>query len=100
VALYGALASIMPSPVVELNRAVAVAMASGPAAGLALVDQLAGEPSLRHYHLYFAVRGDLLAKLGRHDEARADFEHAAALTQNAREQALLRQRATDIRPAP
>ena len=100
VALYGALASIMPSPVVELNRAVAVAMASGPAAGLALVDQLAGEPSLKHYHLLPAVRGDLLAKLGRHEEARAEFERAASLTQNAREQALLRQRATDIRPAP
>jgi RNA polymerase sigma factor (sigma-70 family) len=95
VALYGALASIMPSPVVELNRAVAVAMASGPTAGLAMVDQLAGEPSLKQYHLYFAVRGDLLAKLGRHDEARAEFKHAAALTQNAREQALLRQRAAD-----
>jgi RNA polymerase sigma factor (sigma-70 family) len=95
VALYGALASIMPSPVVELNRAVAVAMASGPTAGLTMVDQLAGEPSLKQYHLYFAVRGDLLAKLGRHDEARAEFKHAAALTQNAREQALLRQRAAD-----
>jgi RNA polymerase sigma factor (sigma-70 family) len=95
VALYGALASIMPSPVIELNRAVAVAMASGPTAGLTMVDQLAGEPSLKQYHLYFAVRGDLLAKLGRHDEARAEFKHAAALTQNAREQALLRQRAAD-----
>jgi predicted RNA polymerase sigma factor len=100
VALYGALASIMPSPVVELNRAVAVAMASGPAAGLVIVDQLAGEPLLKHYHLLPAVRGDLLAKLGRHEEARAEFERAASLTQNAREQALLRQRATDIRPAP
>jgi RNA polymerase sigma factor (sigma-70 family) len=95
VALYGALASIMPSPVIELNRAVAVAMASGPTAGLTMVDQLAGEPSLKQYHLYFAVRGDLLAKLGRHDEARAEFKHAAALTQNAQEQALLRQRAAD-----
>jgi RNA polymerase sigma factor (sigma-70 family) len=95
VALYGALAGIMPSPVIELNRAVAVAMASGPTAGLTMVDQLAGEPSLKQYHLYFAVRGDLLAKLGRHDEARAEFKHAAALTQNAREQALLRQRAAD-----
>jgi len=74
---------------------VAVAMASGPAAGLALVDQLAGEPSLKNYHLYYAVRGDLLAKLDRRDEARAEFERAASLTQNAREQALLRQRAAE-----
>jgi len=95
VALYDALVGVMPSPVVELNRAVAVAMASGPAAGLALVDQLAGEPSLKNYHLYYAVRGDLLAKLDRRDEARAEFERAAALTQNAREQALLRQRAAE-----
>jgi predicted RNA polymerase sigma factor len=93
VALYGALASIMPSPVVELNRAVAVAMASGPAAGLALVDQLAGEPSLKHYHLLPAVRGDLLAKLGRHEEARAEFERAASLTRNARERELMLARA-------
>ncbi|MFM2288092.1 MAG: hypothetical protein RL684_1235 [Pseudomonadota bacterium] len=92
-ALYGVLARIAPSPVVELNRAVAVAMASGPAAGLALVDALASEPSLKAYHLLPSVRGDLLAKLGRRDEARAEFERAAALTRNTREQALLRERA-------
>ncbi|NCT66457.1 MAG: RNA polymerase sigma factor [Rhodanobacteraceae bacterium] len=92
-ALYGVLARIAPSPVVELNRAVAVAMASGPAAGLALVDALASEPWLKSYHLLPSVRGDLLAKLGRRDEARAEFERAAALTRNAREQALLRERA-------
>lgn len=88
-ALYDALAELLPSPVVELNRAVAVGMAYGPAAGLALADQLADEPALRQYHLLPSVRGDLLAKLGRHAEARIEFERAAALTQNARERALL-----------
>ena len=75
----------MPSPVVELNRAVAVAMAFGPEAGLELVDALTAEPALKDYHLLPSVRGDLLAKLGRLDEARAEFERAAALTRNARE---------------
>jgi RNA polymerase sigma factor (sigma-70 family) len=92
-ALYGELASVRPSPVVELNRAVAVAMASGPAAGLALVDALANEPQLRHYHLLPSVRGDLLNRLQRHAEARDEFERAALLARNARERALLQQRA-------
>jgi len=92
-ALYDALAQLAPSPVVELNRAVAVAMAFGPAEGLGLVDALVSEPALRGYHLLPAVRGDFLAKLGRHDEARAEFEHAASLTQNAREKKLLLDRA-------
>jgi predicted RNA polymerase sigma factor len=80
--------------VVLLNRAVAVGMAHGPAAGLEAVDALLSEPSLRAYHLLPAVRGDLFDKLGRRDEARAEFERAAALTRNAREQALLLRRAT------
>jgi RNA polymerase sigma factor (sigma-70 family) len=92
-ALYGDLAELAPSPVVELNRAVAVAMASGPAAGLAIVDRIASEPALKSYHLLPGVRGDLLAKLGRHDEARAEFERAAALTANARERELMLERA-------
>ncbi|HEY8244169.1 MAG TPA: RNA polymerase sigma factor, partial [Casimicrobiaceae bacterium] len=92
-ALYDALAQIAPSPVVELNRAVAVAMAFGPAAGLAIVDVLADEPTLKGYHLLPSVRGDLLAKLGRHGEARAEFEHAAELTRNARERELMLERA-------
>ncbi len=92
-ALYTALARLAPSPVVELNRAVAFAMAFGPAAGLELVDALTSEPSLRAYHLLPAVRGDLLAKLGRFDEARAELERAAALTRNARERDLLLERA-------
>jgi RNA polymerase sigma-70 factor, ECF subfamily len=92
-ALYEALARLTPSPVVELNRAVALGMAFGPAAGLRLVDELTSEPSLRSYHLLPSVRGDLLFKLGRLDEARAEFERAAALTQNARERTLLRNRA-------
>ena len=83
----------MPSPVVELNRAVAVAMASGPAAGLALVDALTEEPSLKAYHLLPSVRGDLLRKIGRLDEARSEFERAASLTRNARERELLLNRA-------
>ena len=92
-ALYETLARVTPSPVIELNRAVAVAMAFGPAAGLALVDALAGEPALKSYHLLPSVRGDLLEKLGRHDEARAEFERAAGLTRNERERALLAERA-------
>ena len=97
-ALYEALAQLSPSPVVELNRAVALAMAFGPAAGLALVDALRGEPALASYHLLPSVRGDLLAKLGRLDEARAEFERAAALTGNARERELLLARAAACAP--
>jgi len=97
VALYGTLAEVSPSPVVELNRAVAVAMASGPEAGLELVDALLDEPSLRGYHLLPSVRGDLLARLGRNDEARAELERAASLTRNARERALLLERAASLR---
>ena len=92
-ALYDALAELMPSPVVELNRAVAVGMAFGPAAGLELVDALASEPSLKTYQFLPSARGDLLEKLGRSDEARAEFERAASLTQNARERDLLLERA-------
>ena len=92
-ALYGALAELAPSPVVELNRAVAVAMAFGPAAGLELVDALTWEPSLKTYYLLPSVRGDLLGRLGRKDEARAEFERAASLTRNARERELLLERA-------
>jgi RNA polymerase sigma factor (sigma-70 family) len=93
VALYDALARIAPSPVVELNRAVAVAMAFGPAAGLEITDALASERTLEAYHLLSSVRGDLLAKLGRYAEARVEFERAAALTRNARERELLVERA-------
>jgi RNA polymerase sigma factor (sigma-70 family) len=92
-ALYDALAQLTPSPVVELNRAVALAMAFGPAVGLELVEQLRTEPSLKAYHLLPSVRGDLLAKLGRFDEARAEFERAALLTRNSRERELLHERA-------
>jgi RNA polymerase sigma-70 factor (ECF subfamily) len=92
-ALYQTLAEVSPSPVVELNRAVAVAMASGPAAGLELADALTREPSLESYHLLPSVRGDLLAKLGRLDEARKEFERAASLTRNERERKLLLDRA-------
>jgi RNA polymerase sigma factor (sigma-70 family) len=92
-ALYAALASLDPSPVIELNRAVAIAMAYGPAAGLELVDALVDDPALEGYHLLPSVRGDLLAKLGRLDEARAEFERAAAQTTNARERELLLGRA-------
>ena len=91
--LYDELAAQAPSPVVELNRAVAVAMAFGPAAGLALVDGLTSEPALREYHLLPSVRGDLLKKLGRLAEARVEFERAAALTRNTRERELLLDRA-------
>jgi RNA polymerase sigma factor (sigma-70 family) len=92
VALYDRLAHVAPSPIVELNRAVAVAMASGPAAGLELVDALAAEGSLENYHLLPSVRGELLKKLGRLDEARAEFERAASLTRNAKERELLLRR--------
>lgn len=92
-ALYAALAEQVPSPVVELNRAVAVSMAFGPGAGLPLVDALNAEPSLARYHLLPSVRGDLLFKLGRTSEARTEFERAAKLTQNERERALLLERA-------
>ena len=91
--LYGELARVAPSPVVELNRAVAVCMAQGPAAALAIVDALAGDPALRGYQWLPSVRGDLLAKLGRRDEARAEFERAAALALNLRERELLLERA-------
>jgi len=93
VTLYGELAALAPSPVIELNRAVAVGMAFGPAAGLEIIDALASEPSLATYHLLPSVRGDLLAKLGRVDEARAEFKRAASLTRNARERKLLLERA-------
>jgi RNA polymerase sigma factor (sigma-70 family) len=95
-ALYGVLGEVAPSPVVELNRAVAVGMAEGPAAGLAIADALAAEPALAGYHLLPSVRADFLAKLGRNAEARAEWERAASLTRNAREQALLRARARSI----
>lgn len=92
-ALYRQLGELTPSPVIELNRAVAVSMASGPAAGLDLVDRLQHDPALKSYHLLPSVRGDLLRKLGRIDEARAEFERAALMTRNAREQDLLLERA-------
>jgi RNA polymerase sigma-70 factor, ECF subfamily len=93
-ALYEVLGQLTPSPVIELNRAVAVAMAFGPEVGLVIVDALIDEPSLKSYHLLPSVRGDFLFKLGRFAEARVEFERAAALTRNAREQAFLRGRAT------
>jgi predicted RNA polymerase sigma factor len=95
VALYGELAQLTPSPIVELNRAVAVSMASGPAAGLELVDAIASEPVLKNYHLLPGVRGDLLFKLGRFDEARPEFERAASLTRNTREREMLLERSRD-----
>ncbi len=94
-ALYDALAELAPSPVVEVNRAVAVGMAFGPAAGLAVIDPLVGDPALKGYHLLPAVRGDLLAKLGRGEEAAAEFRRAAGLTRNERERRLLLERAGD-----
>lgn len=97
VALYDALAQISPSPVVELNRAVAVGMAFGPQAGLELVDALADAPALKSYHLLPGVRADLLEKLGRLSEAREEYERAASLAQNTRDRALLRERATRCR---
>ncbi|HEY4365780.1 MAG TPA: RNA polymerase sigma factor [Steroidobacteraceae bacterium] len=96
--LYGALGRLIPSPVVELNRAVAVAMAFGPQAGLEIVDGLSAEAALKGYHLLPSVRGDLLVKLGRLDEARGEFERAAALTQNVRESELLLKRAAACAP--
>ncbi|POR56524.1 RNA polymerase sigma factor [Bosea psychrotolerans] len=98
-ALYAVLAAINPSPIVELNRAVAISMAEGPAAGLALVEALADEPALQEYHLLPSVRGDLLAKLGRHGEAAAAFDRAVALTRNAKERALMEERAMTARSA-
>ncbi|HVZ32861.1 MAG TPA: DUF6596 domain-containing protein, partial [Polyangiaceae bacterium] len=92
-ALYDALAQLSPSPVVELNRAVAVGMAFGPAAGLEIVERLCEDGALDRYHLLPSVRADLLAKLGRHDEARIEFEQAAALTRNMRERAFVLERA-------
>ncbi|MFD8795240.1 RNA polymerase sigma factor [Streptomyces vinaceus] len=94
--LYGRLVELVPSPVVELNRAVAVSMAEGPQAALPLVDALVGEPALRTYHLLPSVRGDLLERLGRREEARAEFERAASLTHNARERDLLLGRAARV----
>jgi predicted RNA polymerase sigma factor len=97
-ALYGELAQVAPSPVIELNRAVAVSMASGPAAGLELVDRLQNDPALKNYHLLPSVRGDLLKKLGRIDDARAEFESAASMTRNVREKTLLLARARECAP--
>ena len=99
-ALYEALAGLTPSPVVELNRAVALSMAFGPATGLELVDALTTEPSLKGYHLLPSVRGDLLAKLGRFDEASEEFERAASLTRNGRERTLLLERAAGCSSIP
>jgi RNA polymerase sigma-70 factor, ECF subfamily len=100
VILYERLAQISPSPIVELNRAVAVAMASGPAAGLELVNALSSDPSLQNYHLLPSVRGDLLKKLGRLTEACAEFERAARMTRNARERELLLSRAHECAAGP
>jgi predicted RNA polymerase sigma factor len=100
VQLYTELVQVTPSPIVELNRAVAVSMAYGPQAGLDLVDALAGEPSLENYHLLPTVRGDFLSKLGRNNEARAEFERAASLTRNARERELLLERARACESVP
>jgi predicted RNA polymerase sigma factor len=90
--IYGSLMTVMPSPVIELNRAVAVGMHEGPAAALALVDALVDDGALESYHLLYGVRGDLLAKLGRIDEARTELERAAALTKNERERQVLLER--------
>jgi RNA polymerase sigma factor (sigma-70 family) len=97
--LYGQLAALVASPVIELNRAVAVGMADGPQAALCIVDRLAGEGALKAYHLLPTVRGDLLQKLGRHGEARAAFEEAAALTANTREREMLKRRAAEAADA-
>jgi predicted RNA polymerase sigma factor len=96
--LYGELAQVAPSPVIELNRAVAVGMAFGPAEGLAIIDSIAGDKQLRNYQWLPSVRGDLLAKLGRNEEARAEFERAAQLASNARERELLMERAAAMGP--
>jgi RNA polymerase sigma-70 factor (ECF subfamily) len=98
VALYDALVQLTSSPVVELNRAVAVAIAFGPQAGLELVDALDSEPALRDYHLLPTVRGDLLSKLGRYDEAQTEFERAASLATNSRERAVLLKRIAECSP--
>lgn len=95
VSIYEALGRITPSPIVELNRAVAASMASGPAEGLKIVDRIRKEPALASYHLLYSVRGDLLAKLGRHREARGEFQRAAELTRNERERTLLAARAEE-----
>jgi predicted RNA polymerase sigma factor len=100
VILYTELTQLTPSPVIELNRAVAVSMAHGPQAGLTLVDALASEPSLERYHLLPSVRADFLYKLGRHNEARTEFERAAALTRNTRERDLLLARAASCKTDP
>jgi len=97
-ALYDALAQLTPSPIIELNRAVAVTMAFGPAAGLEIVDALVSDPALKSYHLLPSIRGDFLFKLGRFVEAQAEFERAATLTQNARERTLLLDRARTCAP--
>ncbi|KQK29162.1 RNA polymerase subunit sigma-24 [Bosea thiooxidans] len=99
VALYAVLGRVAPSPIVELNRAVAVGMAEGPAAGLELVEALAAEPALKRYHLLPSVRGDLLSKLGRHREAAEAFDQAVALTRNVKERALMEERAATARTA-
>jgi predicted RNA polymerase sigma factor len=91
--LYDALAAVVPSPVVELNRAVAVGMAFGPAEGLEIIDSIAAEPALKGYHLVAAARADMLEKLGRSEEAREEFTRAASMTRNARERDLLLKRA-------
>ena len=97
--LYDELARVSPSPIVELNRAVAVGMASGPQAGLDALDRLRDEPALKTYHLLPSVRGDLLEKLGRRDEAREEFERAASFTRNERERQLLLKRARNTTDA-
>ena len=96
-ALYEALAALSPSPIVELNRAVAVGMAFGAEVGLALLERIATEPALRDYHLLPSVRGDLLAKLGLAEQAAAEFRRAASLTENASERRLLLRRTVDLR---
>lgn len=96
-ALYEALSRVVPSPIVELNRAVAISMAFGPSFGLQIIDKLNAEPSLKDYHLLPSVRGDLLVKLGRYAEARTEFERAASMTRNERERALLLNRAADCK---
>jgi predicted RNA polymerase sigma factor len=98
-ALYAELMTVTPSPIIELNRAVAVSRVEGPEAGLAIVDRLLDEPALKDYHLLPNVRGDLLQKLGRHDEARAAFEAAAGLAGNKREQDFLKRRAAEAAQA-
>jgi predicted RNA polymerase sigma factor len=94
--IYNALAEVMPSPIVELNRAVAHGMAYGPAVGLERIDRLTTEPALENYHLLASARGDQLEKLGRYDEARVEFQRAASLTQNARDREVLLKRARSL----